>query len=76
MLLYYTKINFAEQGNSGIIKKVFSQVKALRELGIVCDLFYFENNTCVLEKNNGEKHVWKFANKWKRIQFQYFNFLR
>jgi hypothetical protein len=76
MLLYYTKINFAEQGNSGIIKKVFSQVKALRDLGVACDLFYFENNNCVLEKNDGEKRVWRFDSKWKRIQFQYFSFLQ
>jgi hypothetical protein len=49
-LLYYCKINFAEQGNSGIVKKIFSQAKALRKAGFACDLFYFENNACVLEK--------------------------
>jgi hypothetical protein len=76
MLLYYTKINFAEQGNSGIIKKVFSQVKAFRESGVPCNLFYFENNSCVLEKNDGTKQVWAFENKWKRIWFQYFSFLQ
>ncbi len=75
-ILYYTKINFAEQGNSGIIKKVFSQVKALRTHGLECDLFYFQNNECILEKTNGEKQVWTFENKWKRIQFQYFGYLQ
>jgi hypothetical protein len=75
-ILYYTKINFAEQGNSGIIKKVFSQVKALRKHGLECDLFYFQNNECILEKTNGEKQVWSFENKWKRIQFQYFSYLQ
>ncbi len=75
-ILYYTKINFAEQGNSGIIKKVFSQVKALRTHGLECDLFYFQNNECILEKTNGKKQVWAFENKWKRIQFQYFDYLQ
>lgn len=74
-VLYYTKINFANQGNSGIIKKVFSQVKAFNQLGLECDLFYFQNNECVLQYANGERKVWHFDTTWQRIRFQYFGYL-
>ncbi len=43
-LLFFTKMNFALSGNSGIYKKVKAQKKAFEQLGVETDLLIRENN--------------------------------
>ena len=74
-ILLYTKLNFGNEGHSGISKKIFAQAKALRRLGFPTDLFYFNENDVVLD-NGQEKQIFCFKNKYKRVFFQYKNFIQ
>ncbi len=75
-ILFYTKVNFAIKGNSGIVNKINAQAKAFRELGFECDLVYFENNNIVIQSAEDKKEVFAFSSKLSRIRFQYFGFLK
>jgi glycosyltransferase involved in cell wall biosynthesis len=74
-ILLYTKLNFGNEGHSGISKKIFAQAKALRNLGFPTDLFYFSDNDVVLDDGSTKK-VFSFENKYKRVFFQYNNFIQ
>jgi hypothetical protein len=74
-ILFYTKLNFGNEGHSGISKKIFAQAKALRNLGFQTDLLYFKGDEVVIE-NEAKKQVFSFSNKYKRIFFQYKNFIQ
>lgn len=74
-LLFYTKMNFAVKGNSGIRKKVFAQARAFRALGFEVDVFYFENNTIYIEGDNA-KVIFEAKNKLQFLRFLYGGFLK
>ncbi len=73
--LFYTKLNFGNEGHSGISKKIIAQAEALRRLGFPTDLLYFSDNEVVVEDGLG-KRVFSFSNKYQRIFFQYKNFIQ
>lgn len=74
-ILFYTKLDFGNEGHSGISKKIFAQAKALRRLGFSTDLLYFKGNEVVVE-NDVNKQFFSFENKYKRIFFQYKKFIQ
>ena len=74
-LLFYTKMNFAVKGNSGIRKKVFAQARAFRALGFEVDVLFFENNTIYIEGDNATV-VFDAKNKLQFLRFLYGGFLK
>jgi glycosyltransferase involved in cell wall biosynthesis len=75
-VLFYTKVNFAVKGNSGVVGKIEAQSEAFRELGFGCDLVYFEDNKVVIKSSETEKNTFTFNTSLKRIAFQYGGFLK
>ncbi len=74
-LLFFTKMNFAVKENSGIKKKVFSQVKALRAYGLQVDIVYFEDKTVHIEGDTAN-FVYETNGKISFLQFLYGGFLK
>lgn len=74
-LLLFTKMNFAVKENSGIRKKVFAQVRALRTHGLEVDVVYFENNDVFIEGDN-VNYIFKSKSKLQFLQFLYGGFLK
>lgn len=73
-ILFYTKMNFGNAGNSGIFKKVIGQWKALNEWGFDSVLFYTENDNIVIKKHEQEEKK-TFSSLWKRLIYTYQGFI-
>jgi glycosyltransferase involved in cell wall biosynthesis len=74
-LLFYTKMNFAVKGNSGIKKKVFAQAKAFRSHGFEVDVLFFEDNKIYVEGDNA-RVSFEAENKLQFLLFLYGGFLK
>ncbi len=74
-LLFFTKMNFAVKENSGIKKKVFAQVNALRAHGLRVDIVYFEDTTVYIEGDTAN-FVYETVGKISFLQFLYGGFLK
>lgn len=72
--LFFTKMNFAAKGNSGIKKKVFAQAAAFRSLGFEVDILFFENNEVIIESANS-RVVFEAKNKIQFLKYLYGGFL-
>lgn len=73
-LLFFTKMNFAVKENSGIRKKVFAQVNALKRYGLEVDIVYFENNKIFVVGDNSNT-TFEANDKLQFLSFLYGGFL-